>query len=514
MTVVIEAKISEVVVFRDGARITRSGKVDLKKGEQTVIVKGISRHAVPDSFRVRGKGSAVLRTIDIEKESKKFEPKDELKELRSRLEELQDESEKLNHIIEIQRRKIKQLKGMSEKFAAEFGKWYAIGESEIKRLIEFDDAISRLLKKAKDTIRTTEKRLEDVRHEIENITRNITRIEGDIRVVRTHSVKIMVEVLKEGTVQFDITYQVRRANWKPVYDIDIEQGHTTLKRIAMINNSSAEDWIDVALKVSTATSVPVQIIEPDPMYISIIEGPVGFGGVSGEHVPVRGLYQSVDDMEIDESEVLTSKELISGVVVYEIPGRVTIPFDDEPHPITLTSEEFESKPIYYWNAYTMNEVVLQNEITNGPSVLIPGKARVYDSGSFMGESTIGLISPREKFRLGTRLAYDVKVKRELNLKDTDQSGITRGKVKREYEYALEIENFAQDSIEVLIVDRIPYSQSEKIAVELKDSSVEPEEFELGILKWRVEINSQEKKIIQYKYSVEWEKEVEITPPLP
>ncbi|MBE0526409.1 MAG: DUF4139 domain-containing protein, partial [Candidatus Thorarchaeota archaeon] len=213
-------------------------------------------------------------------------------------------------------------------------------------------------------------------------------------------------------------------------------------------------------------------------------------------------------------EYASSSETLGGITVYEVPGKITIEANKDPSPITLTLDEFESKRLHYWNAYAMQEVVAQDEITNGDSVLLPGSVKVYATGDYIGETSLGTISPREKFRLGTRAAYDVKAERKLLEKDTEKAGFTRGKQKRGYTYSLEIKNFSKNEIEIRVVDRIPYSNSEKILVELAVPTLAYKKMELGILTWETKMAKDQELIIKYSYDVEWEKDLSIRPPLP
>ncbi|MCK5264331.1 MAG: DUF4139 domain-containing protein, partial [Candidatus Thorarchaeota archaeon] len=199
---------------------------------------------------------------------------------------------------------------------------------------------------------------------------------------------------------------------------------------------------------------------------------------------------------------------------YEVPGQITIEANRDPSPITLTLEEFESKRLHYWNAYAMQEVVAQDEITNGDSVLLPGPVKVYAAGDYIGETNLDTISPREKFRLGTRAAYDVKAERKLLEKDTEKAGFTRGKQKRGYKYSLELKNFSKHEIEIRLIDRIPYSNSEKITIEMDEPSLLTKTMELGIITWETKMNPDQELTIEYSYEVEWEKDLMIRPPLP
>jgi uncharacterized protein (TIGR02231 family) len=205
---------------------------------------------------------------------------------------------------------------------------------------------------------------------------------------------------------------------------------------------------------------------------------------------------------------------LGGITVYTVPGEVSIPADNDPHPVTLTLEEFESRRLHYWNASAMAEAVAQDEIVNGDSVLLPGNVKVYAAGDFIGETYLNMKAPREKFRLGTRVAYDVKVEKKLLEKETEIGGITRGKKKRGYSYSLEMQNFGKQEITIKIIDVIPHSNSEKISVELAEPSLPTKKEELGVLEWETKIGADTLSKIGYSYLVEWEKDVSIRPPLP
>jgi uncharacterized protein (TIGR02231 family) len=207
-------------------------------------------------------------------------------------------------------------------------------------------------------------------------------------------------------------------------------------------------------------------------------------------------------------------ETLGGITVYNVPGEVSIPADNDQHPVTLTLEEFESRRLHFWNAAAMAEAVAQDEITNGDSVLLPGNVKVYAAGDFIGETHLNLKAPREKFRLGTRVAYDVKVEKKLLEKDTEKAGITRGKQKRGYKYSLDMQNFSKQGITIKVVDVIPHSSSERINVELVGPSIPTKKEELGVLEWETNIDAGVEFKIEYSYEVEWEKDVSIRPPLP
>ena len=60
----LDTNVVGATVFRDGARVTRSGSITLDSGPQRVKVTGITKYAENDSFRVKGKGNASIASID------------------------------------------------------------------------------------------------------------------------------------------------------------------------------------------------------------------------------------------------------------------------------------------------------------------------------------------------------------------------------------------------------------------------------------------------------------------
>ncbi|TFG29644.1 mucoidy inhibitor MuiA family protein [Candidatus Thorarchaeota archaeon] len=528
----LQTKITSATVFRDGARIIRTGKTEIEKGEQVIRIGGITNYAHDDSFRVKGRGHAVLRGIDVKRISKTYEPEGDTKEMLEKLKTLEKKRRNLQDQLELQQTRITHQTNVMNQFSSEFGKWFSAGETGLDNLTKMDKANQDMITNATKNLRKLTRELQDLDAESRAVRENIQRIQGERRTETFAEVYVIVDAKQSTTLELEVTYQISMANWYATYDVDIGEGTTSLKRIAMVANNSMEDWEDISLIVSTASAQPVSIVKPNPYYVNTYQATVTSTGYGGA-VPggFRSIPADFDDESEEEMDGLVSgfaeepmpeiieeyaeaSETLGGITVYEVPGVITIEANKDPSPITLTLDEFESKRLHYWNAYAMQEVVAQDEITNGDSVLLPGSVKVYAAGDYIGETNLGTISPREKFRLGTRVAYDVKAERKLLEKDTEKAGFTRGKQKRGYKYALELKNFSKSEIEIRIVDRIPYSDSEKILVELAEPTLAYKKMELGILTWETKMVKDQELKIEYSYDVEWEKDLSIRPPLP
>jgi len=530
MTVSLDTKVLSVTVFRDGARVTRTGTAEAAPGEQFFLISDITSYAQDDSFRVKGTGAAVLKGIDVKKRQLTFEPTGDLKEFRAELEKLEKRKQTISDLISYQESRVAQLTSISKQFYSEFGKWYAAKESKMDQMTAMDKVSIELLRDAKKKLRDAREELKEVEAKHAAVQNNLSRVQGERRTETVTEVTVTLDVLENTDIRLDVTYQLSNAGWEPNYDVDITDKKARVRRIAMVANQTLEDWTDVSLTVSTASARPVEAVKAEPFYVDVYrpaihfaEAASGMGG--GRAMAKKPAEKELEFREEAEEEAPTiaepmaeryaeSTETLSGTVVYELPGTVSIPSATEPHPITLTEESFDSKRLHFWNAYAMQEVVAQDEITNGESILLPGSVKVYAAGDFIGQTYLGMIAPREKFRLGTRTAYDIKAEKKLVLKDTEKAGISRGKRRREYKYRLAFKNFAKERIDVKAVDRVPVSNSDKITVSLQQPSVAYEKYELGVIEWTIAIDSGKEFNIDYAYDVEWEQQIEIRPSLP
>ncbi len=528
----LDTNVVGATVFRDGARVTRSGSITLDSGPQRVKVTGITKYAENDSFRVKGKGNASIASIDVALKEIVYEPSDAIKPIWEDLKKLEQEKERLLDDVATYNTRLKQIQGMMTEFSQTFGLVFAAGEGQISQLTEMDSSSSKLFLDTKKKLRDLANELEEVQDKIQILQKNIGDIRANRRVEAFYEVEVSLEVHKQGEVKLELAYQCNSAGWTPSYDLDLLQDDATLRRIALVRNRTEEDWDRISLVVSTATARPVEAVEPTPFYITAYDPEKermarmdrkrkvsakrsrppqrAFAMVAPSAAPPPAPKPVIEETFAEASEGE------SGIAVYELPKPMTIPSDHEDHPVTLIEEKLESKTIHYWFADAMAEVVAQDEVTNGENVILPGKVKVFAEGDYIGETSVRLMAPREKFKIGTRTAYDVKAKKKMSEKIIEKAGITRGKLRRRYKFELEIESFSKRPIEIEVFDRIPHSLSTSI-------EVEPIDFErlglmkepmLGVLQWRFEIPVREKKTIEYAYEVVWDRNIQINPPLP
>ncbi|HUU79550.1 MAG TPA: mucoidy inhibitor MuiA family protein [candidate division Zixibacteria bacterium] len=523
----LDAQIDKVVVYLDGARIFRSGKVELKKGFQHVRVKGLTKKLIKDSVRVSGKGKGSLGAIDVETIYHEQVVHEELNKLIAEEKKLQKELAVLQEKFNFTHHQNEQMKVLSQKFASEFPQWFAAGETTITTLSEFLDFES----KSSDTNLKARKKLED---EIEQMTLKIQILQTKIneyrnnsRVEQTTDIVISVDAIQAGPFVFEFSYQATGVNWEPSYDVDLKADKAILKGMAQIINRTLEDWNDVGLTISTAVFKPIRVVEPNPFYIDVYHyqparakkrdayGASMKMAKSAPPAPSLAMEEReeavMDELYEPEAEISESP---SGVQSYEIPGKWTIPSDGNNHPVTLTTHELTTTKEFYWSATDALGIVAQDKITNGEAIILAGNAKVYSEGEFIGETYIEHIAPREDFKVGAREELKMKAEKKLLKRIKEKAGVVKGKRSISYEYELILKNFRKENSSITVKDVIPYSRSEQIKVKGFASNIEHSKENLGVYTWEIKIKPDEERKITYSYEVEWEKDIQISPSLP
>ena len=526
----LETRISNVTVFRDGARVTRTGKTNLAAGAQKLLISGVTASAQEDSFRVKGKGPATISSIDVRRMETVYEPKEDKKQLIAQLKKLEGNRKTITDEIEMHTSRLTYLNGMMGEFASTFGMVYAADEAVISQLTEIDSTSGKMIAQTKKKLRELNDKLKDIDDQIQVLRQNLGVIESRRRTETFYEVEVSLEASKAGVIELELAYQCSGAGWISTYDIDLLPKVAKIRRIAIVRNRTREQWEEVTLVISTATARPVEAVEPTPYMITAYDpqeerrriATRASRPLAMKKMAKRAPPPSAAPMEASvpppppemEEEFAEASETISGIAVYEVSKPFTIPADDEEHPVTLIEEEMDSRTLHYWFADAMSEVVAQNEVTNGDTVLLPGKVKIYSEGEYIGETSLELMSPREKFKLGTRVAHNVKAKKKLVEREVEKAGLTRGKLRRSYKYRLELENFAKQTIDIEIVDRVPHSLSTSIEVKADWEKLGVDKHELGIMEWHRKVNAGEKAEIEYAFEVQWERGISINPPLP
>jgi len=542
----LETKIHGVIIYQTGVQITQVGSINLESGEQILIITNLSESLDKESIRVKGVGNGKIMNISVEFNSKKEYKTEEHKVLLEEREKIEKEIKKTEKELERAHDQLGKYKSTEDTFYSLWAKAFAFGEVDLTKFSNFNEKIDEFILSRTDDIQSLEDKLKELRTELQVVFNKISKLGPIEKVQNYYEIMINLNVMQAGEFKIELKYTMGDAWWVPFYDVALSEDKAQLTMFANVFNRTGEDWENVNIEISTASLKPISLIKPTPTILQeYVSQYYGYGGgksrgrkLTRAPAPMKiatetsASYDKRDttgefmEKEVDllaaappplEPEIQESYAEVSeniGVQSFKIPNRIDIPSDKNPHPVNLTIIDLETEKKYYWSVSNPSSaVVIQDTMVNGDLLILAGNVKIYYQEEFLGETSIPVIAPKEKFKLGTRISYDLKIEKKLIDRSKDKKAV-KGRLKNNYEYKINIKNLNKASEQLTIYDRIPHSSSENIKVEVEEINPELDKKELGVLKWNIDLKNIEEKVIQYKYFVDYKKGIIITPSLP
>ncbi len=535
---ILESKIDNVIVYQSGCQLTLVGSINLTEGEQLITITNLPENLDKESVRVKGIGNGKIINIIVEFNSRREYKKEEHKKLQEEREKLEKTIKKSEKELFRVNEQITKFKSTEDIFYDGWAKAFAFGETSLNNFVEFDEKINETIKTQANLADSLEERIKTLKKELRVILNKMSNLGPIEEVHNFYEVVLNLQVLKEGVFNIEIRYTLKNCWWQPFYDVELsEENIAKFTMMANVHNRTGLDWDDVELEISTASLKPIALIRPNPMilqeYIPYIAPKGKFEGKKRAKKDMKEKEVELEDLMMDEGEceedydmpceepepepeIEASYAEVSdsiGVQSFKIPDRLDIPSDKNPHPVNLTVLKLETEKKYYWSSAAPENVIIIDTLVNKDLLLLPGNVKIYFMEEFLGETSIDLIAPKEKFKLGTRVTYDLKIDKKLIDRSKAKKAI-KGKLKNNYEYKIVIKNLNDVTDELTVLDRIPHSNSESIKVVVEGMIPEPNKKQLGVLKWKMNLKGVKEKVIKYKYFVEYKKGINITPSLP
>jgi uncharacterized protein (TIGR02231 family) len=488
-------QVKTVNVFRNGAEVIRTGKVELKEGMQTLYVHGLTGTASQDTARLymeEGISCANLRFEEADREN-----------VRSK--ELQEKIALLQKQIDV-----KEMQLALWQSNGDFTSHDNVTASEIQDYIE---KLPERMEKLHKEIIALGKEIEDLQKKAEEEVRkeNLPVLVADVTADR------------EGSYACELHYHENASGWDPVYEIRSEnEEEIEIRMRGEIREDTDEDWKDV--KVSLFTGDPsTNDVLPEllPLYLNIRENNVNLFKAAGRGMAAMSMKASVDmedamvmdeeaeapmmqietqEAEVQNEETMTeyalagNRDILKGnkgtmadLQKYAIPAEyniVTVPKAD-PHAYLVASIKSADLPV-------LNAV----------------EAGIYLKGRYTGSIYLDPDMTKEKvdITLGKEERVHVSYK-ELAKKNS--TTLLKAQKVVEHQYEARISNLSDDDIAILLKDQLPVSQNKEITVEALDLGGAKLDKDDGTLEKKMDVKAKQTEAYQFSYKVLWPKDKRI-----
>lgn len=522
------SSIRQVTVYPSSAFVTRSAQAEVKPGDTAVVFTDIVPEIDENSIRVQGKGTAQVKILgaQVKQEHTPDAPAPRIKELETKIEALEDASAKLaneKRVLAEEKKYLDSIRLFANQKIPEDLVTRTPTSEELEAPLVF---LRTKLRANFENELMLDKELRENQKKIEALRRELEEVSGAGQNTK-RSITVEIEVAKAGKLDLDLSYRVGNASWEAVYDAraDLPKSEVELVSYAVVRQNTGENWENVDMVLSTAQVVSGgNMPEAEPWVIRPYQPPAPVPvmrrayAAKSASLGMADASMAMEAMSAPEPEPVLSavnayaQAVTKGVsVAYKLPRKATVQSDGSDHKLPVASQTLKAD--FKYSAYPRVAAMayLRSLVTNAKDLqLLGGRVSVFFDGDFVGTSGLESVAPGQEFDLEMGVDENVRVKRELVSKRSDDvllGSIPSSTKKIVYKYKLTVENYKAQASKVELFDTIPVSEDERIKVKVSGVSEEPAQKDWkdrkGVWRWELSLQPQAKKEILYTCTVEF-----------
>lgn len=516
-----KSSISSVTIYPDRATIARDVDLTLGSGTHSVIFENLPVTLIPNSLRVSGKGTAVVKVVglDLTTQYLEFALLPEVKKLQAEIDALEMEISKTVNKIEVLNTQEKFLKSIESANAAQASQEIMLGKPDTQsweRVLNFlGDKLSEVKKAALEQSQI----LKDQKAKIDALRKKLNSIRPQ-QSTQSRKVNVILEAARAGQFKLSLSYTVMRARWNPLYTMRAlpDSSEIEFAMSANIQQRSGENWENTKALLSTASPAlsanpPVlypwilDLYVPSPARERKVKGGV-VGGVLGGVVGEVAKAEAPAEAEMMDAEMATAGIVETGINLnFAIKKNVQIPSDGAPHKVPIDTQNIEVEYDYISAPKLKEAAFLRAKLRNTlPYPLLSGSADLFVIQDFIGSTKVPFIAKDEETKVFFGEDRQIRVKHERTKKETSPPGFLGKNERIKLAYKITVQNLRKNKIDIEILDQLPISQNTKI--EIKDQTITPapsKKDEKGLLTWTLTLEPQEKKEIIIEFTIEYPK---------
>jgi uncharacterized protein (TIGR02231 family) len=517
----ITSAMESVMVYPDGATVTRRIRVDLPQGDSVLRATDFPPTLDPASLRVEGEARARLTIGGIDARPPRAERPPADPALDDRIESLRDDRARLDGKIAAATARRKFAERFAEQSPAGMGE-----KGEARPLGEWRAAFAAI----EDEVRAADTAIREARIMQRNIDRELARLDAQrtANPPRKMEVRIDINSAAPTSATLLVSYTVRGARWSPIYDARLDTGGRDRKpsidlvRRAEIVQTTGEDWSDVQLAVSTARTAkggnapelrPLIVRYPAPprplselRRVPMSAAPAAVSPAKPEAAQEQAAQSKDAEMAAEEQEA--AADTVGFQAVYRIPGRVSVAASEGAKSFRISSAVImPDLVVRAAPALDATGFLEANFKHTEEAPLLPGRVAIYRDGIYVGRGQMAMTAKDENVRLGFGADDNVKIVRSTVRQTEGSAGIINSAKTERREYKTLIRNGHDTPVRIVIEDQVPVSEIDEIKVELLPSTTPPAEKDVrnrrGVMAWSVDVAPGEAKEIRIGWRVRW-----------
>lgn len=523
------SKIDKVVVYLSGAHLYYNEKVNLQAGNNVFTFENISPNIIENTLQANSKGGTLM---EVNNRIRYKEKKNPMHTYAKSIAIVLDSIQELDYQIQANSNQLSVLtyeKNMLLNHPLIKGTSLRDSLPLLRNSMEFtreklNEILALELKwnRQKDKLEKEKNRL-NLRHQELELLQNGHYTEDGLAATPINQIVVSVYAENAGVADIQFSYFIQNASWVPNYDLvaDPSNSQLSLKYFALISQSSGLNWSQAALTLSSSNPMELNI---KPVLANWYIGFYEYRKLTERHLSNAALPLKKQSLRLQEDmnapmtstdgDYAEQKSLSEYIQIsenlirteYAIKLKYEINSDGKSHKVMIKEQQIPIQLEFAAVPKLSNEAFLMGRLSAWEDLqILPGAARIYFDGAYVGETLIGNQSNTDTLdiNLGRDRSLVIsrkKVKDKTRIKTLDNEKIETRTIE------LLVRNTKSQSIFMNLEDQIPISQNpNEIKVSIVDADGANLDEVSGLLRWKIKLSAKETKKISFTYEVKYPK---------
>lgn len=344
---------------------------------------------------------------------------------------------------------------------------------------------------------------------------------------RTRVVSVTINLAAERDGELRLAYQVRGPGWQPSYraTLDAAKPSVLLERLALVAQSSGEDWSNVQLLLSTGQpNRATQGRLPRPWTLDVApppqpRSPAPAMAMAPAAAPAPALRER-GNLAQEAMPSFDVGTLDKGFATeFAVPQRITVPSNGQRVTLALGTHAAPAQLLTRAAPGVEEAAYLVAEIAPPPGVWPAGSVGLYRDGAFVGTGRLDFGSataatpgaaPVASLSFGRDELVLVRADAPLDM--TGSTGLTGARTERKTRRAYQVENRHKNAIDLQVLHAAPVSRHEKIEIE---SHYQPQPADTawnrqaGTVAWRQNLAAGATAQFSAEHTIRYPKDIEL-----
>lgn len=526
----VSAKITEVTVYADRARVTRVASNAPLGGKLafTKLPGWLDEGSVRVSITPAGAGE--LLDVQVLKTFLARPDDEEIRKAEAAVQEMSDQIAALDDektALDAQSRQVDAIRAFSLEKLPKDTAVREIKVDEYNGVVKFVG--SSLLEVAKGK-RALEKKRRDLQPELTARQRRLEELHQ--RAQLEQRTIVVATRAKAPTATVTLTYMLPGATWEPVHELraDGNNGAVTIASYGSVTQTTGEDWDGVALALSTQRPMDtMKIPELESLFVGA-DRPLPqmtarsvntfdaanrnftkqvrlwntYANAPAQQVEFESnwaVQQAAQGKNVEKFEALQEKR--GTTAHFAAAGTQTIRTDGRQVRVPIGTAQLTAAPkIVAAPELSLNAVRTAELVNTSKQPLLPGRVLLYLEGAFLGTTDVDFVAPGESFPMFMGLAEQIKLSRVLDKKQSSMSWSGR-RTRIQASFIITAENLSDKEVKLELADRVPVSQTDEVRVLNVRITPSMKPDNKGLFHWDATIGAKQKSEFRVEYLIDY-----------